>query len=302
MATPDLVFCSQVSAGQAEPLYGTATRADVWIMVEYGGRWGAKAFAESDLPTAVKEHLAAAVEATPHTRLQFIKQPQHTGDGPVHVFVARASLGEPTLYAFTFDTLHDLTSVDFAAVAAGDAAYDAHLRSEPLFMVCTNGLRDRCCAKFGLPVYEALQAAAGDAAWQTTHIGGHRFAPNMLFMPHALSYGHVAPEQIGTLVQAYREGEVVLSNLRGRTIYEKPEQAALYFLRSTTGERSADAYERVSQAEAGDGIWEVQVGFAGEDRTATVRLREVRADAEVYKTCGAEALTTPTTFELISID
>lgn len=303
MATPETVFCSQVSSEQAEPLYGTATRADVWLMLEFGGRWGARAFAESELPPTVKAHLSAAVDSAPHTRLQFIKQPERTGGGgPVHFFAALANRAEPRLYAFTFDTLDDLLMLDVAAVVRGEPQFDAYLQAEPLFLVCTNGLRDRCCAKFGLQVYPALRDAAGHNAWQTTHIGGHRFAPNLLFMPHAFSYGHVDPEDVGEMVRAYRRGEVALSNLRGRTIHEKPAQAALHFLRTATGERSVDAYPYVhAVAVDDDGLWDVEVASAGSGDPSTVRVQEVVTDHAVYKTCGAEGLIVPTSFELASI-
>ena len=46
----------------------------------------------------------------------------------------------------------------------------------PLLLVCTHGRRDACCAQFGRPTAMALARRYGTAVWETTHVGGDRFA------------------------------------------------------------------------------------------------------------------------------
>ena len=52
-----------------------------------------------------------------------------------------------------------------------------------MWLVCTNGKRDACCARDGLPVARALAALRPDEAWECSHLGGHRFAANVALAP-----------------------------------------------------------------------------------------------------------------------
>ena len=46
-------FCTDLAWEYGIPLVGTATRGDIWFLLEYTGRWGVKAFEESTLPQEV---------------------------------------------------------------------------------------------------------------------------------------------------------------------------------------------------------------------------------------------------------
>jgi hypothetical protein len=281
-------FCSQYSLDAGEPIRGTATRADIWMALEYTGPWGARAFPESDLSEAVKAHVTAFQEATANTRIQFIRRPHRYEPSPIHFFFTIANRVEPRLYGFEFDRYDDLLDLDLTALSAGDSSFDAHRRDDRLFFTCVNGLRDACCARFGRPVHEAVEGEAGGAAWQCTHIGGHRLGPNLLFLPHALSYGRGTPEAAGRLVRGYRAGEVVLEHLRGRTIYDRPVQAAEHFIREQTGDLRIDAYTLVDASQTGDERWTVRMEGAGGD----VYRMDVEArplPEQVFKTCNSDA-------------
>lgn len=68
--------------------------------------------------------------------------------------------------------------------------------------------------------------------WQSTHIGGHRYAPTVLFLPHSVNYGTLTPAEIGPAVDAYLNGQLYdLDRYRGRTYHAHHVQAADYFLR-----------------------------------------------------------------------
>ncbi|MDQ4076256.1 MAG: hypothetical protein M3220_08415 [Chloroflexota bacterium] len=280
-------FCSVYSRDVPEPLRATATRADVWMLLEYLGRWGARAFPESDLADAVKAHVTTFQETTPNTRIQFIRKPGRYEPDPIHFYVAVANDSPPRLYAFEFQQYEDLLEVDLTAIVAGKPEYDAHRQDGKLFLVCVNGLRDACCAKFGLPVQAAVAETAGEQAWQSTHIGGHRLAPNLLFLPHGLSYGRGTPEAAERLVESYRQDEIYLPHFRGRTTYDRPQQAAEHFLRERTGEMGIDAYRVMRVEELGDGQWEVVLEGAEDGRQHLIQVEARPLDQPVYKTCSA---------------
>ena len=109
---------------------------------------------------------------------------------------------------------------------------------EPLFLVCTHGNHDKCCAKFGIPVYEKLQeASVGDQAWQCSHIGGDRFAGNLICLParhSTTAMSHRA--DVPVIVDAYSRGEMFTSrSIAGAAAMREWFRSAEYFLRRHTG-------------------------------------------------------------------
>jgi hypothetical protein len=70
-----------------------------------------------------------------------------------------------------------------------------HLRD---LLVCTHGVHDACCGKFGYPVYDRLRSVAADMeglrVWRSSHLGGHRFAATLVDLPESRSWGNLDPE------------------------------------------------------------------------------------------------------------
>ena len=269
-------FCAQLAREDEEPLLGTATQVKVWLLLEYRDPWAAKAVKDNSLAPAVQSHLDEQVAAIPGSRLLFIKQqkPAHTGR---RFFLVRTDEAAPSLYEFELHRYKDLLALDLTAVAAGSPAYSDHLRDDPLFLVCTNGKRDKCCAKFGLPMVKALLANGIENVWQSTHIGGHRYAPNTLFLPHSVNYGHLAPDQIRPAVEAYEEGRLYdLDNYRGRTYYAPAVQAADTYLRRELNLLDLTAVRlQTASMEAGD-LWRVSFYLpdAGEEHEILLQISE----------------------------
>ncbi|MEU8223730.1 sucrase ferredoxin [Kribbella sp. NPDC048915] len=126
----------------------------------------------------------------------------------------------------------------------GDLPADEHLlevlagndrgraSNEPAYLVCTHGRHDACCAVRGRPVAAALAAAYPERTWECSHIGGDRFAANVVMLPHSLFYGHVAPAQAVELAKRYDERVVVPDLLRGSGAFHPAVQAAQHFARA----------------------------------------------------------------------
>lgn len=269
-------YCSIVSQELAEPIYGQALSANVWFLLEVNQPWGAQATTENTLPLTVQTWLNNLETAVPHSRIQFIRQ---IPGAKRAFFVAVVDEAAPRLYRFAFDQYETLFDLDIPAVIAGDAAFAAQRWSSPLFLVCTNGKRDRCCARFGAAVYRALQVQVGSAVWQTTHVGGHRFAPNIVTFPDGIFYSRVYEQDVSALVTAVQQNNVALSFYRGRTCYRELEQAADYFLRQETGRLGVRDFRHVATVTEVGGAW---VRFADADGT----LHEVRLGMETAVPAG----------------
>ncbi len=277
-------YCSELSRQRGEPRYGTASVGDVWLLLEYPFWWGEQAFADSALPAEVKVHLTHALERIPRSRLLLIKQ-----DRPrrpyLKFFVVRASECAPTMAEFTLDSYEQLLQLDIAS-AAGSGVQAAALTSE-LFLVCTHGRRDKCCAKFGYPLYKALRAAGGTNVWQSTHIGGDRFAANLVCFPHGLFYAHVTEADAQTITAAYRAREIVLARYRGRACYAQPVQAAEYFVRAESGLVTLASLRLRARVRVTENSWRVQFVVPDAGRSYEVNISSRVSAFHQLLTCDA---------------
>ncbi len=223
------------SRADDEALAGTAPTESAWLFVEYAGAWGRRAVAESRLSEEVRTFLADAGESA-GIRVQLIRR--HGGvDGPgVRVFAARLG-AEQRLWTTLLTDMSDLLELDLAALASGAApgftAYDG-----PLWLVCTNGRRDLCCAELGRPIAGALSARWPEETWETTHLGGHRFAGTLLALPSGIALGRLDAEHAVVACSELESGRVpgdADTVVRGRAGLDGAAQVAELHLRRELG-------------------------------------------------------------------
>jgi hypothetical protein len=293
----DTFYCCDSSIQAGEQLFGTAPVADVWLLLEYGDAWTRKAVQDNTLPPAVREALQAPIVG--HTvRPLLIRQPGQHSAGLTFI-VAVVDEVTPRLYRFELPDYTALLALDIPAIVAGDAAYAAARQPEPVYLVCANGRRDRACARFGMPVYSEFVTQAGEAAWQSTHLGGHRFAATALVLPAGIAYGHLMPGDVAGLVADHAAGRLDQAHLRGRTSYAKPVQAAEYFLREQTGEQAVTAYRLQAVTDHGDDRWTVMFA-AADGGIHTVTLTSAQSQIEVYLSSADEAPQLVPQFDLLA--
>ena len=294
---PPGAFCSELSRQAGEDLFGTATQSGVYFLLEYNGVWGPKAFESSQVAEEVKAHLTAAQQAAAGAKLLLIRSRSGLLEAGVSFYVAQVSERNPALHAFQLERYEDLLTIDLAAVLVGDPQYTGNRREKPLFLVCTNGRRDPCCAKFGYPVYLELQKEELGEVWQCTHVGGHRFAANLLCFPHGILYGRLEPGRAGETVAAYRQGQLDLDHYRGRSCYASATQAAEYFLRRETGRLGLDDFHLLEDGPTAEGAWEAVFIASPSGLTHRVKLGSETHGERVYETCHLDKMTVRTKWE-----
>lgn len=262
--------CAAASLRDHEPMAGTAPEDAVWLFVEDPGPWGRKAVAESRLPDEVR----AFLDGLEGVRVQLIRRHGGADHPGVRVFVAR--LGErPRVRTTVLEDVRDLLRLDLAS--PGDGSLTAYDR--PLWLVCTNGRRDRCCAESGRPVAEALSARWPEETWETTHLGGHRFAATLLALPAGVVLGRL---DAGSAVAACKEleaGRFPLAPARGRAGLPPIAQVAELHARAEVGAEDVDAV-RVRSVDGETVLLAVgDDGYAARvERTATEPRRQSCAD------------------------
>jgi len=97
----------------------------------------------------------------------------------------------------------------------------------PLLLVCVHGRREVCCAVRGRPVAQALAARWPGQTWECSHLGGDRFAPNVLVVPDGTTYGRLDERQAVRVVDAHLRAEVDTRYLRGSSADPPVTQAAV---------------------------------------------------------------------------
>ncbi|HEX6523980.1 MAG TPA: sucrase ferredoxin [Streptosporangiaceae bacterium] len=180
-----------------------------WLLIEHPGPWPAEA-ADAELPAALRALVNQAVEHG--VRVQMIRRPGHRGQLRDRAVFAGWTAGR----APWLRRLDEPTDLDVAGLSRGESGGSGRPVAEAMFLVCGHAQRNACCARFGGPLAQELAVRYPRQTWQTTHVGGHRFAANLVILPHGLYYGPVGLATAMTAIGAYERGDVMAERYRGR--------------------------------------------------------------------------------------
>ncbi len=168
-----MIRCSRASTG--EPLAGSAPVAETWVVVEHPEGW-------ADAPLTRSGH---------GVRVLMARGPRTDRPSEGRVWVAHTG-SEPVLRVGTLPSPEEVAGWALDQVAAGALRAWGDPVAEPLLVVCANGRRDRCCGHEGGRLAHALwQGGHAGQVLTGSHLGGHRFAPTALVLPHGAVYGRL---------------------------------------------------------------------------------------------------------------
>ena len=279
MTSPAKPFrCAAASLLRDEPVTGTATHVRTWLLIEHTGPWGSEALIDARLPDGLGPALKQLAR-THRAKVLLIRRVNSKPDGEgIRVFAAYADPVRPRLETGTLADEREVLDLDLCALrrggSSGLAAHDGSL-----LCVCTNGRHDACCAELGRPVAQALDRARPEETWEVSHIGGDRFAANMVVLPHGLYYGRLDPRSAVSVAGSHLAGELDLDHLRGRASYPMAVQAAEVLLRRDLGvtregdvvlvDRSSDADVTTATFAVAGGTYDVKVRTTSDPGAAT---------------------------------
>jgi hypothetical protein len=277
-------LCADASGAADEDLAATASRVDRWVLVEYRRLWDRDVLGGSLLSEPLKAHLRDQLAKLGHARLLFIKRPERRSYKRRMLYVGSCRPGDERFYALEFDRHDDLLDYDFAA-ALLDGGTPGVPVDHPLFVVCTHGKRDRCCAKYGRPLYDQLKGKVDpEWVWQATHVGGDRFAGNVVVLPEGLYFGRVGEEDLDPILDDYFAGRINLERFRGRSAYTFAVQAAEQAVREKAGLTGINDVQLL-KVRREDDRWVVSLR-AGKKKYETEAWVEV-GEEPAYLTCGS---------------
>lgn len=215
--------CSDV---EVEPLLGTAKPGSVYVLFEWPEAWPRDVMGDAALGEELTAKLAPMLEEHDATLL-LIRHPTREGRNITdhHLYLVFAD--EAVTEVKHIDSPEELLELDLS----GPGRNGAERRERPLLLICTHAKRDRCCAVKGRPLLNELHARhpfgpGNDVVWETSHIKGHRFAPTMLLMPWAYSFGRMNIEATDAMLADASAGRYFVPGNRGRGTLGPAEQVA----------------------------------------------------------------------------
>ena len=158
--------------------------------------------------------------------------------------------------------------------------------------MCANGKHDACCATFGLPVAQAVARLWDERTWECSHVGGDRFAGNLVCLPDGIFYGHLDPDSTRDAVTAHEDGRMLLPYCRGRSALPFPVQAAELLARQRLAIEALDGMRYLDHRRDGASH---RVRFLRRDNAEVVvaTVRTDRDHARRVLTCGTAPVAPP---------
>lgn len=286
--------CSDTARERCDPLSGTAAPSRGWLLIEHPGPWAPDALAGSGIAPEVLEHLRVAARRAA-ARILLVRKAGRSPGPRRRMWSVRwndpARGGRDGTWGRDADLLD---SVDALRDAGRHAARDpgpAGADQVPLLLVCTHGRHDTCCAVRGRPVAAALAERWPDQTWECSHVGGDRFAANLVVVPDGTYYGAVDDTSVVELVSEHLGGRVTARHLRGFTSGHPWEQAAVvetHTRRGPLGPRDVSLDASRPTVRLGPTSWRVHVTMSTPDgQTPLTAIVERRVGEAHLLTCRA---------------
>lgn len=273
----------------------TAAPAARWLLIEQAGAWGRHALRQSSLAPDVAAGLSE-LAGERGVRIQVIRRPPDRGrpDRPRRwAYVDSNTQTPPT--SWWGEYVDDSELLDLAMDGS-----DGVPSRDPVLLVCTHARHDACCALFGRPAYAALAKMYPDIAWETSHVGGDRFAANLVILPDGRYYGNLDGESAVGVVAAHLAGLIDSAFYRGSSVQPAPMQAAEHYLRAYLDEHRIRAVAPLGLHQLDLVRWVARLGHVdGTEYEAEVAM--VHATGLNRLTCSASHPAAARSFELISL-
>lgn len=201
---------------------GTATAMRCWLLIEQPGPWSADALEQvlTEAFAPQRRETLERLKATAGLRPLLIREPgrrqRQARTTRRTVLVGGGEPGNRWLERLEIGDLRELAALDLEAIANGRGGIGQTVTG-PVFLVCTHGSKDMCCALLGRPLATALGASHPGRSWETSHLGGDRWAGNLLVVPDGYMHGHLDAAEATVVAKAAFRGQVEPAKLRGRT-------------------------------------------------------------------------------------
>lgn len=284
--------CADAARARGDQLAGTAGPATSWVLLENVDGWPATVAAHPVFAAPGGATLVAAANRH-QTRLLLVRRPgrrRHGDQSPHIVAVYHQGLG----IAWSRIWHGDDDLAETAAVVLGLAegtltsppdGWQAH--DESALLVCTHSQHDTCCAVRGRPVAAELARRWPDATWECSHLGGDRFAGNLLIVPDGALYGGLDGDSaVGCVAAHVADEAVAVDHLRGVGGLSAAANVALTEVLRTHRQLGLTQVSTGTPRHLGPDHWQVDVDVPSLGRYYLVDVRVTSAEPALL-TCHA---------------
>ena len=243
----DCRYCSQVSKANGEDPIGSAPQVDYWLIVEIPQPWPTAMFTEHPIisqifPLIKKLIFRRGVMVRP---IAIAPDPEYSVPNFIRILYYQRPARQFAKYTKEEYLVPEEKAIDVALgllhrllgkqnpIASFDAYKQdtQHIRE---ILVCTHTQVDLACGRFGTPIYRELRKRYGHSTlrvWQSTHFGGHKFAPTLIDLPNGQFWGHLESDMLSQLVQRsgdHRQLAKFYRGWAGVSQYEKMAERAAW--------------------------------------------------------------------------
>jgi len=301
-------MCSLVSREEKDPLIGTARDVPQFLFIELEKPWASSALQTDHFPDEVFEAYQEGLEKRVFDGkfLPIAPDPSYSEDGMIRLLDYRRPDGPFAMYGFHSYHVPEEELGRVARVLLADPSHREDIASyredhppEREVLVCTHMERDPCCGHFGPPIHQALRTHYADEdlrVWQVSHVGGHRYCPNVIDLPEGRYWGRVGLDRLENVVRRTGSFRDVSDQYRGWAALSSPEQIVEKAVFEREGwewaryRKSSDV--SVEKGDNGTSTYRVRLAYRSDERSGTYRgvVEDAGAGRALQSECGAEGV------------
>ncbi len=230
------LLCSIFSRQEDEKIIGSARDVKRFLFMELEKPWSESALDTDHIPDAVTSAYETACDQGTFDGkfLPIAPDPAYSRDGYVRLIDFRRPEGpfsryESASYLIPEQELGEAARILLVDQERLDELEPYRQSDTPTreIMVCTHMERDPCCGHFGPPIHQALRNHFDGEdlrTWQVSHVGGHRYCPNLISLPDGRYWGRMELAQLDHFVNHTGAFSDLAEQYRGWAALSPPEQ------------------------------------------------------------------------------
>jgi hypothetical protein len=208
-------FCSDNTRQIGEDIIGSATDYQTYILVECPQPWLANAFTSRWVPNNLQVLVEEVAKAKLPVRFLLIANDfTHKADyTTLLIYQKQEGLSRGYIkHEFKLSQIEQVADIAKKWLQGEKPNSEIATSITRDILVCTHGSYDKCCARYGNSFYFHANANLSQLElkniriWQSTHIGGHRFAPTAIDLPEGRYYGFLDQDTFQSILT--RTGDI----------------------------------------------------------------------------------------------
>ncbi len=228
------ISCSELTRQSGNSLSGTALTYENYLLVECPPPWNSYDLETPKIPDNLRAVGDEIYGNKPvKNRILLIYNPLYHHENSIRVLTFRKPPGCTRGYVgqeFFVSNINEVASLAHHCFTSPPEELGENRLKTRDILICTHGQNDRCCARYGNPLYRQGLKIIEDLSltniriWQTSHIGGHRFAPIAIAFPDGRYYGQIDSAALQALLMQSGSLHELNKAYRGWGILPKPVQ------------------------------------------------------------------------------